>query len=72
MKGRFAELLLPICKLSMASNQNETVGVELAVLGHLINDKKIKVDEILGDLMDGGLLDFLVECAPIVPKINRS
>ena len=72
VKARFAELLLPICKVSMQSNQNDIIGMEIAILGNLTQDKEVKLDEVLDDLIAGGLLPFLQECAPVIPKIKKS
>ena len=72
VKARFAELLLPICKLSMHNNQNEVVGMEVTILDHLTDGKEVKLDEVIDDLVAGGLLPFLLECAPIIPKIKKS
>jgi hypothetical protein len=37
-----------------------------------MNEKKNKIDAIVEDLMNGGLLLFMVEASPLVPKLKKS
>jgi hypothetical protein len=72
VKGKCGELLRPVGRLAMINNQNDVVGAEVLLLGRLFNEKEVKTEEVLEELLSGGLLEFMVEVAPVVPKIKQS
>jgi hypothetical protein len=60
LKGNFAYLLLPICKLALSHGSFDTVGLEVTVLRQIIGQLQPNLQQTLIDLQAGGMIDFLV------------
>lgn len=64
--------MLPISKLSLTHQDLEAIEYELGILSHIIQQAGSKLQEILVDLESGGMIQFWVDVAPVVPKIKKT